>query len=64
MRIILLSSSNTSSAMTLANSVLPTPVGPRKRKDAIGASGLLSPERFLLMEFHQKVVEYNDYFSS
>jgi hypothetical protein len=39
------SSSNSSSASALASSVLPTPVGPSSRNDAIGRVGLCTPAR-------------------
>ena len=42
-RIILFSSSNRLSANALASSVLPTPVGPRNRKEPIGFVGSLIP---------------------
>ena len=42
-RTILFSSSNRLSASALASSVLPTPVGPRNRKDPIGLLGSLIP---------------------
>src|SRR6185436_12571914 len=42
---MLLSLSNRNSARARANSVLPTPVGPRKINDPIGRCGSLSPER-------------------
>ena len=43
MRTILLSSSNRLSASAFASSVLPTPVGPRNRKEPIGLLGSLMP---------------------
>ena len=42
-RTILLSSSNKASAKLFASSVLPTPVGPRNRKEPIGLFGSLMP---------------------
>ncbi len=45
MRIIASSSPNTTSARALASSVLPTPVGPRNRKVAIGRLPWRSPAR-------------------
>ena len=39
------SSSNRKSARALASSVLPTPVGPRNRKDPVGRLGSLMPAR-------------------
>ena len=42
-RTILFSSSNRFSASAFASSVLPTPVGPRKRKEPIGLVGSLIP---------------------
>ena len=44
-RTTLFSLSNRLSANVLANSVLPTPVGPRKRKDPMGRCGSLMPAR-------------------
>ena len=44
-RIIASCESNMYSASARASSVLPTPVGPRKRKVPIGRSGSLSPAR-------------------
>ena len=43
MRTILFSSSNRLAARVLANSVLPTPVGPRNRKEPMGLVGSLMP---------------------
>ena len=45
MRTIASWESNMNSASARASSVLPTPVGPRKRKLPIGRSGSLSPAR-------------------
>src|ERR687890_267737 len=45
MRCIACSSSNMNSASARASSVLPTPVGPRKRNVPIGRLGSLSPAR-------------------
>ena len=45
MRTIARSSSNRKSASDLASSVLPTPVGPRKRNDPVGRSGSATPAR-------------------
>ncbi len=45
MRIIASWESNMNSARARASSVLPTPVGPRKRKEPIGRSGSCSPAR-------------------
>ena len=45
MRTIACSESNMNSASARASSVLPTPVGPRKRKLPIGRSGSESPAR-------------------
>src|SRR5579875_1662479 len=45
MRTIALSSSNRNSASALANSVLPTPVGPRNRNEPIGRFGSCRPAR-------------------
>ncbi len=45
MRVIARSSSNRNSASALASSVLPTPVGPRNRKDPVGRSGSAMPAR-------------------
>ena len=42
-RTILVSSSNNAAARDLASSVLPTPVGPKNRKEPIGLSGSLIP---------------------
>ena len=42
-RTIFVSSSNSDAASALASSVLPTPVGPRKRNDPIGFVGSLMP---------------------
>ncbi len=39
------SSSNRNSASALASSVLPTPVGPRKRKEPVGRLGSATPAR-------------------
>ena len=44
-RTIACSSSNRNSARARASSVLPTPVGPRKRNDPTGRCGSPSPER-------------------
>ena len=44
-RIIARSSSNRNSASDLASSVLPTPVGPRKRNEPVGRSGAEMPAR-------------------
>ena len=44
-RTIAASSSKRNSARARASSVLPTPVGPRKRNDPIGRLGSLSPAR-------------------
>lgn len=44
-RIIASSSPNIDSAKALANSVLPTPVGPRKIKLPIGRLGSFNPAR-------------------
>ena len=43
MRTILFSSSKSASAKVLANSVLPTPVGPRNKKEPMGFLGSLIP---------------------
>ena len=43
MRIICFSESNNDAANDLANSVLPTPVGPKNRKLPIGLFGSLIP---------------------
>ena len=43
MRTIDASASNNWAAKALESSVLPTPVGPRKRKEAIGRLGSLRP---------------------
>ena len=45
MRMMARSSSNRNSASVLASSVLPTPVGPRNRKDPVGRSGSEMPAR-------------------
>src|SRR3954464_9246740 len=45
MRTIARSSSNRTSASALASSVLPTPVGPRKRNEPVGRFGSATPER-------------------
>ena len=45
MRIRFFSSSKRASARALASSVLPTPVGPRNRKDPMGRSGSWMPAR-------------------
>ena len=45
MRTIARSSSKRKSARDFASSVLPTPVGPRKRKDPVGRSGSATPAR-------------------
>ena len=45
MRIIAFSSSNKNSASARANSVLPTPVGPRKRNEPSGRFGSCKPAR-------------------
>ena len=45
MRIIASSLPNTASASALLSSVLPTPVGPRKRNDPTGRFGSLTPTR-------------------
>jgi hypothetical protein len=45
MRTIARSSSKRKSASDLASSVLPTPVGPRKRNEPVGRSGSASPAR-------------------
>ena len=45
MRIMARSSSNRNSASARANSVLPTPVGPRKMKLPTGRFGSFNPER-------------------
>src|SRR3954465_6369307 len=44
-RTIARSSSKRNSASALASSVLPTPVGPRKRKEPVGRSGSATPAR-------------------
>src|SRR3974390_738690 len=44
-RTILSSVSNSAAARVLASSVLPTPVGPRNRKDPTGRRGALIPDR-------------------
>ena len=45
MRTMARSSSKRNSARALASSVLPTPVGPRKRKEPVGRSGSEMPAR-------------------
>src|SRR5690625_7718683 len=45
MRTIARSSSNKKSANDLANSVLPTPVGPKNRNEPMGRSGSATPAR-------------------
>ena len=45
------SSSNRNSATALANSVLPTPVGPRKRNEPIGRRGSDNPARLRRIAF-------------
>ena len=50
MRINASSLSNKNSARLLHNSVLPTPVGPRKRKDPLGLDGSARPARERLIE--------------
>ena len=49
MRIIARSSSNRNSARARASSVLPTPVGPRKRNEPIGRFGSERPARLRRM---------------
>src|ERR1700751_2463521 len=49
MRTIASCESNMNSASARASSVLPTPVGPKKRNDPIGRLGSLSPARLLRM---------------
>ena len=50
-RIMARSSSNRNSASARASSVLPTPVGPRKRNEPIGRFGSLKPERLRRIAF-------------
>ena len=45
MRMMALSSPNMASARDLHSSVLPTPVGPRNRKEPVGRLGSFSPTR-------------------
>ena len=51
MRINASSESNMNVESTLANCVLPTPVGPRKMNDPIGLLGSFNPARLRLMAF-------------
>ena len=44
-RTMFFSESNRASARVLASSVLPTPVGPRNRKEPMGRSGSAMPAR-------------------
>ena len=50
-RTIARSSSNKNSATARASSVLPTPVGPRKRNEPIGRFGSLKPDRLRRIAF-------------
>ncbi len=51
-----LGSLNKKSAKLLVSSVLPTPVGPKNKKDARGRSGSWSPARERLIAFDTEAI--------